>query len=412
MKIESRWWPWKVSIFLMGATALSYLDRQALNVVAPLIQQEMALDNAELGFLMSVFLYSYGAMHLFVGFFLDRFNIRLVYAAFVALWSLAQMTTGLARDFVSLCSARVGLGVFEAAGQPGAARIISRILPAKDRSFANGIMMSGGSLGALLAPVIMIALASTVGWRTGFVVLGGAGLVWALGWVLWFRPPAHVLKGPAKRNEEQTEADRWSVILRSPKFWACIAGAAFSIPIIHVVSAWTATYFVQQWSLEVNLRLGGYLFLTGLGRDLGFIAGGGAVTLLARKGFAVGRARKMVLVVSMLLMVGVGAVPWAPGVWVAVLLIMLLEVGRASYGANFLAFNQDIAPGRVGTIAGWMGAVGAFSGGLLVWAIGVISKGSGFTIPFLIIASLAVLGTVPLLVVDWEKHAYGSDHSG
>lgn len=70
MNAASRWWPWKVALFLLGATALSYLDRQALNVVAPIVQRELGLDNAELGFLMSVFLYSYGAMHLFVGFFL------------------------------------------------------------------------------------------------------------------------------------------------------------------------------------------------------------------------------------------------------------------------------------------------------------------------------------------------------
>jgi ACS family hexuronate transporter-like MFS transporter len=200
----------------------------------------------------------------------------------------------------------------------------------------------------------------------------------------------------------ESQADRWGVIVRNPRFWSCVAGAAFAIPIIHVVSAWTATYFVQQWKMLLTLKLGGYLFVIGIGRDAGFIVGGAAVTFLTRRGFAVGRARKLVLAVSMLLMAAVAALPWAPGVWFAVVLILLLEVGRASYGANFLAFNQDIAPGRVGTMAGWMGAIGAFSGGLLVWMIGVISEGSGFTVPFLLIGSLAVLGTVPLLLVNWD----------
>ncbi len=402
MTASSRWWPWKVALFLLGATALSYLDRQALNVVAPIIQTELALDNAQLGFLMSVFLYAYGAMHLFVGFFLDRFNIRLVYAAFVALWSLAQTCTGLARGFFSICATRMALGIFEAAGQPGAARIIARILPPKDRSFANGIMMSGGSLGALLAPVVMIWLANTVGWRTGFVILGGLGWLWASAWLAWFRPSADVLHG-AKTGAVESRADQWNVIARSPRFWACVAGAAFAIPIIHVVSAWTATYFVQRWKLPVDMRLGGYLFLTGIGRDLGFLLGGAAVTFLTRRRVAVGRARKLVLAVSMLLMAAVAALPWAPGVWAAVGLLLVLEVGRASYGANFLAFNQDIAPGRVGTIAGWMGAIGAFSGGSLVWLIGIISRGAGFTVPFLFVGSLAVLGTAPLLSVNWDE---------
>ena len=371
---RGKYWPWKVSVFLLGATCLSYLDRQALSVVAPQVAEELNLDNAQLGLLLSVFFYSYGAMHLFVGFFLDRLNIRFVYAAFVALWSVAQMFTGFAQGFLTLCAARIGLGIFESAGQPGAARIIARILPAKDRSFANGIMMSGGSLGALLAPVLMIWMANIWGWRYGFVVLGLLGLLWALGWVLWFRSPEPVLRGESTQGKTLTEADRWGVIFRNPKFWACVAGAMFGIPIIHIASAWTPTYFVQEWGMSLDAALAGYLFLIYLA----------------------------VLAVSALLMVGIAAAPWAPSVWIAVGLIFLLEIGRAAYGANFLAFNQDIAPGRVGTIAGWMGAVGSFSGALLVWLIGVLSEGEGFRIPLLLVGGCAMAGVIPLLLVNWD----------
>jgi len=402
MEGKGKYWPWKVSVFLLGATGLSYLDRQALSVVAPQVAEELNLSNSELGLLLSVFFYSYGAMHLFVGFFLDRLNIRFVYAAFVALWSIAQMFTGLATGFLSLCTARVALGAFESAGQPGAARIISRILPAKDRSFANGIMMSGGSLGALLAPVLMIWMANRFGWRVGFVVLGALGIVWALAWVLWFRPPAGVLRGMSTNEKELAEADQWSVIFRSPKFWACVSGAMFGIPIIHIASAWTPTYFVQQWGLPLGSALAGYLFLIYLGRDLGFLSGGAAVSFLTKRGHAVGKSRKIVLGVSTVLMLSIAAAPWAPTVWSAVGLIFLLEIGRAAYGANFLAFNQDIAPARVGTIAGWMGAIGAFSGALLVWLIGVLSEGAGFKVPFLLVGFCAVAGVLPLLLVKWD----------
>jgi len=50
-----------------------------------------------------------------------------------------------------------------------------------------------------------------------------------------------------------------------------------------------------------------------------------------------------------------------------------------------------------------MGAIGAFSGALLVWAVGVLSKASGFKFPFLIVGLLAVLGVIPLLAVDWDR---------
>ncbi|MEK7408786.1 MAG: MFS transporter [Acidobacteriota bacterium] len=396
---HARWWPWKVCVFLLFATMLSYLDRQTLSIVAPVIRGELKLDNAQLGLLLSAFFYSYSLMHLVVGFILDRCNIRVTYALFVAFWSLSQAAAGLARGFGSLFTARVFLGGFEAAAQPGAARIIASILPQKDRSLANGLMMSGGSLGAIIAPVLMIWLNNTIGWRYGFMILGSVGLVWALSWILWFRPPAMAAVGAGHARPQ----DRWGVILRNPKFWSCAAGAAFAIPIIHVSSAWIPTYFVQQWNMPLTAGLGLYLLFIYLGLDLGFLGGGAAVSLLIRRGCRVGQARKIVMVASTLLMLAAAAVPWAPRAQWAVAMVFLLNLGRASWGANFLAFNQDIAPGRVGLMAGVMGSIGAFSGALLVWAIGVISQAAGFTIPFLMVGMLAVLGTLAILAVAWDR---------
>ncbi len=401
--LAGRWWPWQVCVFLLLATALSYLDRQALSVVAPLVSKELSLDNAKLGLLLSAFFYSYAIMHLFVGWILDRYNIRVTYALFVALWSLAQMLSGLAGGFASLFTARFLLGTFETAGQTGAARIISRILPGKDRALANGIMMSGGSIGAMIAGPLMISLANSLGWRTGFVILGAIGFVWAAAWLSWFRPPAAVLKGSIGKDRPLPAEDRWSTIFSSPGFWACIAGAAFTIPIIHISSSWIPTYFVQRWGLSLTAGLAIYLFFIYLGLDLGFMGGGAAVSYLIRRGFSVARARKIVMIASAGLMLAAAAVPLAPSAPAAVILIFLLNMGRASWGAIFLAFNQDIAAGRVGMIAGIMGCIGAFSGALLVWLIGIISKTSGFDIPFVMVAGLALLGLLPVVMVTWDN---------
>jgi sugar phosphate permease len=399
------WWPWKVCVFLLFATALSYLDRQSLSIVGSLVSKELNLDNAQLGLLLSAFFYTYSGMHLFVGWILDKYNIRVTYTLFVAFWSLSQICSGLVQGFQGLFIARLFLGTFEAAGQTGAARIISRILPGKDRAFANGIMMSGGSLGAMIAGPLMIYLSSTIGWRGGFIVLGLLGIIWSIAWFIWFRPPVEVLKGSSSYTKSLTDADRWNVILSNPKFWACVGGAMFGIPIIHIVNAWVPTYFVQEWGLSLNKDLAIYLFLVTFGLDIGFIIGGGMVSYLIRRSFSVEHARKAVLVVAGCLMLSIGAVPFSRSIPIAILLIFLLNVGRAAFGAIFLAFNQDIAPGRVGMIAGIMGAIGAFFGALMVWLIGIISKHQGFKVPFIILAGMSILGLIPLLIVKWESHS-------
>jgi ACS family hexuronate transporter-like MFS transporter len=394
-------WPWKVCVFLLTATLLSYLDRQALSVVAPHVASDLSLDNAQLGFLLSAFFWTYALMHIFVGWILDRYNIRITYAFFVALWSLAQIGCGIATSFGGLFAGRLFLGAFETAGQTGAARIIARILPKKDRAFANGIMMSGGSIGAMLAPPVMIWLANHWGWRTGFLILGLAGVLWALSFFVWFRPSRDVLYGP-KREGPLDQADQWNFILRNPRFWSCFAGAAFTIPIIHVASAWIPTYFVQQWDMPLAAALSGFLFLIYAGLDVGFIGGGALVRWLSRGGRPVAHARKIVMGISTALMLAAALVPVAASPLMAVGFIFLLNAGRASWGAIFLAFNQDIAPGRVAMIAGVYGCIGSLMGAILVWLIGVITKGATFNVPFLMIGGLAVLGSLPVIVARWE----------
>jgi ACS family glucarate transporter-like MFS transporter len=84
-------WTLTVSGFLLLATALSYLDCQALSVVATQTAREYQLDNAQLGLLLSAFFYAYSALHIPMGWVLDRCNIRWTYGIAVACWSLSQM---------------------------------------------------------------------------------------------------------------------------------------------------------------------------------------------------------------------------------------------------------------------------------------------------------------------------------
>jgi ACS family hexuronate transporter-like MFS transporter len=389
---------------LLFATALSYLDRQALGIVGPQVKQELGLDNASFAPLLSAFFYAYGLMHLFVGFILDRGNLRFVYPAFVALWSCAQMLSGLARGFAGLFGARLLLGGFEAAAQPGAARIIARILPPEHRPLGNGIMMSGGSLGAMAAGPLVAALTASLGWRGCFLVLGTVGLVWAAAWAAWFRPPPGSGAAPASTAPSAGRPARepFGVILRDRRFWACAAGAASAIPMIHVLGSWVPIYLAETWGLPLGAGLATALVFVYLGLDLGFLASGAAVTLLARRGLSVARARKLVLTVAAGLMLLAAAVPGAPSLTAAVALIAVVNVGRAAYGTLFLALNQEIAPGRVSTIAGLMGSIGSFAGGLLIWVVGVVAKRSGFSTPFLMLAVMAVAGVLPLLITRWE----------
>jgi MFS transporter, ACS family, hexuronate transporter len=398
----SKMWPWKVCFVLMMATFLSYIDRNAFSVMAPQIQEEFTWDNQQIGQILSAFFWAYGLMHLFVGFFLDRFNIRFTYGIFVFFWSLSQMLTGLARSFFGLYACRFSLGIFESAAQPGGARIISRIISRQDRTLANSILISGGSIAASFAPIIIITLNSAVGWRVGFVLLGIVGIIWAIFWISWFKPPENILKGTVDGKKEVTVEDSWGKILRNPKFWACIAGAIMVIPIIHIVYSWISIYFVQTWNLKLATDLAVFLLLASLGFEVGLFLTGGIVSFFSRKGFKVGFLRKIMLVVAAICMFSIAFITKAPTPLFAVFLFFVLNLGRAAFGTIFLSFNQEISKARVGFIAGLMGAIGSFSGAGIINIIGNISQGGDFTVTFIIVGTMGLLGCIPFLLINWD----------
>ena len=181
---------WGLCLMMMAATTLIYLDRQAVGLLAPTIQEELRIDNEGLGLVFSVFYYAYTIAQFGVGLLLDRYSLRWMYGGAILAWAAASTLTGVAQSFAMLLAFRILLGFVESGNWPGAMRIVSRALPPKERALGNGIFTSGTSIGALVAPAMVIAVSSAVGWRSSFAVLGMLGLIWFLGWIWFTRDPA------------------------------------------------------------------------------------------------------------------------------------------------------------------------------------------------------------------------------
>src|SRR5580700_3117720 len=156
---------WQLCGVLFLATVLNYLDRQTMSILAPSLQKELHLDNEALGWLFAVFYYAYTFSHMAVGPILDRSNLRWAFVTAVSLWSIVSMLTGLANGFVALLIFRVSLGVVESANWPGGLRLVSRLLQPQERALGNGIFTSGTSVGALIAPGLILGIAGYLGWR-------------------------------------------------------------------------------------------------------------------------------------------------------------------------------------------------------------------------------------------------------
>jgi len=75
--------------------AINTMDRAALAIANPLVRHEFNLSVAQMGLLLSAFLWTYAFSQLPVGALIDRLGPRRLLAVGLALWSGAQALCGL-----------------------------------------------------------------------------------------------------------------------------------------------------------------------------------------------------------------------------------------------------------------------------------------------------------------------------
>ncbi len=175
---------------LFAATAVNYLDRQALSVVAPVLAVQISLSTLDYSHVIFVFLLGYTISQALAGGLIDKTGSRLGMLLCVAAWSVVSMLHGLSAGVLSFGVLRFLLGMAEAGNWPGAVKAVSENFPMPRRAFAVGVFNSGSTAGAIIAPPIVSAVTAIWGWRMMFVVVGLSGFIWVLLWsVLYKREP-------------------------------------------------------------------------------------------------------------------------------------------------------------------------------------------------------------------------------
>ena len=90
-----------------------------------------------MGLVFSAFSWSYAALQIPGGIFLDRFGTRLTYFIAVVCWSAFTGLMGVVRSLDALILTRIGVGVFEAPCFPANSRILATWFPQQERARAN-----------------------------------------------------------------------------------------------------------------------------------------------------------------------------------------------------------------------------------------------------------------------------------
>ncbi|MBM4154506.1 MAG: MFS transporter [Lentisphaerae bacterium] len=384
---------WALCGLLFAATALSFLDRQVLSVLAPRLMEDLGFDNTVYSRVVSAFVLSYTLMFALGGWMIDRLGTVRGLAIAVGIWSLASGAHALAAGALGLGIARFFLGLGEGACFPAATKGACEWFPAEKRAFAIGLANGGSAFGAVLAPPMTAWLYGLVDWRGVFVVTAVVGLIWVAAWLAAGRfAPAPAAAAPCPPPWRA-----WGGLLRQPQVWRILAARALFDPVFYFYMFWIPKYLSSErgFSLEA---IGDLYWIPFLVLGISNVGSGHVSDLLVRAGWTPRRARRTLLTAAAWLTPASCLVAWTPSAGWAIALMSLLTFAHGFWICNFLAsVSDDFPAGSIATIVGLSGTVGGSASFLTSLAIGPVADRWSFTPVFIVCAALYPLALAVLM---------------
>jgi ACS family hexuronate transporter-like MFS transporter len=357
-----RWW---IGGLLFASTVINYIDRQTLALLAPFLTQDYHWTHTDYANLLISFRIAYSIGQTLCGRFIDRVGTRRGLSISVLWYSLVSMATSLASGFYSFAVFRFLLGAGESANWPGATKAVSEWFPKRERGLAAALFDSGSSIGGAIAPFIVLPIYLRWGWRPAFVLPGLLGFVWLFVWRRMYRlPAAHPRIGESEKKiilaemgdtgPEATRQLGWGDLLKLPQTWGAIVSKALTDPVWFFITDWFPLYLVAKGiSLKSGLIA---VWIPFIGADLGNFFGGWASGYLIRRGWALGTARKALVVFG-----GIGVTLLIPTIFTANLVSITTLFGLATFCYAAFSTIANVLPSDLFT-GGSVASVSGFSG--------------------------------------------------
>jgi ACS family glucarate transporter-like MFS transporter len=206
-----------VLLLLSLLSVITFLDRNAISIAAGRITEELGLSVSQLGWILGAFTISYGFLEIPSGLWGDRFGEKKVIIRIVLLWSAFTALTGLASGFASLFVIRFLFGAGEAGAYPNTAIAIRKWFPSEERGRAQAFIWMSSRIGGAIAPLIVVPLQMSYGWRNTFYMLAVVGVLWVLLWI--FAYPNDSPETNQVAEEKDDAGKSWTSYLSNKNFW-------------------------------------------------------------------------------------------------------------------------------------------------------------------------------------------------
>lgn len=284
---SSEKYPWLVLGLLVLIYISSFVDRQIIAVLGINIRDSLGFTNTQIGLLYGpAFSLIYAFCGIFMGYFADRFSRKYIILTGLVIWSLMTVASGFASSFVFLVTARIFVGVSQAALSPAVYSLLADYFKPEKRARVFSVYASGIFLGVGLSFLVGGSIAEMYDWRLAIKSVGWPGILLAVIGFLLIREP--IRKNSINQTTRFFEILKF--ILKKKTVLFHLSGFSLLSLSGYTILAFIGTVLNDTFeSPSLISQYGWFMFLTGLSVNAsGWFADKFAIKWGAEKRFVMG----------------------------------------------------------------------------------------------------------------------------
>ncbi len=401
---------WRVLLAFAGFYLFLYLGRFNFWPVAPLVKEDLGLNNFEIGLINALLLWGFGIGDLFHGRLGELYGLRLWVLLGAILTTVFNVITSFATSAVTMAIPWGIVGFVNAACWAPAISMISQWWPRRSRGMALGIV--GTSAGGAMVLMWWISgyVGAEWGWRASFryppIIIAVLGI--AFYFIVRDKPssvgmPEYIEEDAVSAIPEAVDSDLlrgfgpYKFLLSNTRFLMACQVKGLENIVRYGLTTWVPIYYFEEGGMSIESTI----LLTIL-LPAGYLVAPPTAGIISDR-YLGSRRQPMIIfscAVSAIVLVGVAM---APPVNVTVGAVLMLIGGLSMGMSSINSVAVDIAGRRMsGTATGIMSAHGyAYAGAqALVFAAVLDVADSPWPVVFLAMAATRVISGVMISRVN------------
>ncbi|WAH56816.1 MFS transporter [Pseudomonas silvicola] len=407
-----RWW--MLGLFLLGVT-VNYITRNSLGILAPELKTELSMSTQQYSYVVGAFQLAYTFFQPLCGWLIDVVGLKVGFMLCATVWAVVCMAHAGVGTWLQLALLRFFMGGAEAAATPATAKTLGEWFPRKERPVAAGWAGVGFSVGAMLAPPIIVMAHVSFGWRGAFMFSGVLAATWVvLWWWLYQAPQRHGRLSDSERalilQDQEPELPRQPLlptlrsVLGNRRFYGIAIPAFMAEPAWAVLSFWVPLYLANERGMDLK-QIALFAWVPFLAADLGSVASGYLTRLYTR---LFGCARVNAVVASSasgaVLMLSLAGVALTRDPYVAIALISIGGFGHQIISCMLSALVvETFDKSQMATVNGMRGSCAWIASFLFSLVIGLTTDTFGFDPIFIAMGFFDLLGCLFMVLFIAER---------